>query len=104
MSIPSWARVGAKVVCINDKLPENSPFPMRSECPPRGGIYLVDGTSHSPYSDVETLLISGYPNIDLENGDTRDIGWRVTRFRPLHSLRKDVAAIKSMLLPADELV
>ena len=76
-SLPSWARKGVKVVCVDDGV---SPGRVAlAAIPPVGPVLSVVGTSEDPYGEYgNTLVIEGYPNLH----DGIDVGWRVARFRP----------------------
>lgn len=83
--LPSWARVGAKVVCIDQAiLPGHVSY---ADLPPAGRVVEVTGIVWSPFSDCWNFTIAGYPNPMLGRG--RDIGWRIARFRPVTEFKSD---------------
>jgi len=93
MSIPAWARKGAKVVCIS-----NAPEPGKvfyNECPPLGEPVTISG--HVYALNGWALVIAEYPNPDIVVGE---VGWLARRFRPLISQADDIATHFQALLSA----
>lgn len=80
--IPSWARVGAKVVWADvSKRPGwlyYAPRPANSGEIVRISSIIVDGENVEP-----CLVIEGWPNRLRLTRHGRDLGWRLSRFRPL---------------------
>lgn len=78
-SIPSWAKPGAKVVCVHHELLNGTRFV--STPPPIGEPVKVLGFSRPHMVDQSIgLIIEGYPNVSRVDG--QDIGWHVARLRP----------------------
>jgi hypothetical protein len=99
MSIPVWAHVGAKVVCIDDTdrgllargyVQGDDPIPLKWT------VCVVAGHANT-YGEPH-LLIDGYPNRSW--GD--DFGWHVSRFRPLVTIDDDIATHFASLLDVRE--
>ena len=95
----SWARVGAKCVCVDAE-----PMPglvFMAPPPVKGQVYTITATFMGIWG-VPTATLAGLPN--ERNG--HDLGWSLKRFRPLvtRSQEQDVAMFKSLLTPAPELV
>lgn len=89
-SIPSWARVGAKVVCVDDTAILGS-LPLSV-----GSIYTIVGVTVPPKNKhrVGRLLLA-----DVTNPLTGDGAFGITRFRPLitKSQEQDVAIFRHLL-------
>lgn len=88
--IPSWARIGAKVVCVDaawSSIPPANPLRLRA-------TYTI--------TDVVSEFNEFHPNgrlllDEVDNPIKSGWGFAVQRFRPVHTLRQDVRAIKSAL-------
>jgi hypothetical protein len=91
MSVPSWARVGAKVVCVSEAGRIIDGFTLE-DAPKIGGVYTIEG--HEADEDGEVFLYL----CEFPLGATN-----IRNLRPVNTLRVDVRAIKSMLreLPAE---
>lgn len=96
-SIPSWARVGAKVVCVDDTAILGS-LPLSV-----GSIYTIVGVTVPPKNKHRVgrhrraayrLLLA-----DVTNPLTGDGAFGITRFRPLitKSQEQDVAIFRHLL-------
>lgn len=92
--LPSWARVGARVICIDDVPDAGKSFP--DYMPTKGDICVIAGFSASGYRDEPTLVIEGHPNWCAIH--RREVGYFVRRFRPLITLEADLEAHFSQLL------
>lgn len=83
MRIPSWARVGAKVVCIRD-LWEGRRL-LWAPKPIIGSIYTISmvGASHNEWGNFGIMLdeLKSYP-----------YGYEIEAFRPLITQQDDIAA------------
>ena len=98
-AIPSWARVGAKVVCVDDSCRPGRLWltytPIVAE-----RIYVIAGVGPSWLGgDEPVLFLDGCPNSTFGVGDD---GWRVSRFRPLITQEDDIATHFSALLDVRE--
>ena len=87
--LPSWARVGAKVVCVND-----APLPgtfWNADGPKRGSQYTIKRIFVGPRgfwsADFDELVRSA----SAKQKYGPDIGYRLDRFRPLVSQSDDLA-------------
>lgn len=92
--IPSWARVGAKVVCVDNKIyrgEKSGPMPNLRE-PVTVKAFLPDSLGRGPH-----LIIEEFPNIGKFS--RMELGWRLSRFRPLITEADDIALFKSLLNP-----
>lgn len=79
--IPSWARPGVKVVCVDDSCgPKEEWLP--GEAPEKGQIYTIERAFS--YSNDRVVLwlreIQRHPNVVIRWGDN---GYFIHRFRPL---------------------
>jgi len=99
--LSSWARVGAKCVCIKkDHWVDAAGLPSTSRDPSFGEICEVTGTTDSFRLPGATLLyLKGYGRFH----------YLVDHFRPVvppkaKTQADDIALIKSLLTPAPELV
>jgi hypothetical protein len=105
MNIPSWARVGAKVVCVDARWFEGtSPLVNRS-------VYTVVSVGHSSGQGLDgrsgrfvclELLEAANPT---DSGDPDgDPGFDICRFRPLitRSQEDDLAIFRPLLVPTKE--
>ena len=98
-TIPSWARIGAKVVCINGGTTNSLGFDYLGRVPVTGGVYTVTKVVRETGDRYWLLVLAGF-----EVG--RDCGWNIARFRPLVSQADDIATHFAYLLDtrAPELV
>lgn len=97
--IPSWARVGAKVVCV-----DGSPALEMSVYIPfleKGEIYLVEGVLREKGVDRKTGLFGEVDTLKLAGVARRGTvqGFDTSRFRPLITEADDIAQFKSLLNP-----
>lgn len=92
MDIPSWSRVGAKVVCINNKA---LPGHVWSSLPqPRvGSIYTVTRMFISPIDGSPVVRLMELPETEPFDG-----GYLISRFRPLITQQDDIEAHFRVLL------
>lgn len=92
----SWARVGAKCVIINSIRwrKDRSHF---SPIPPEGTLCVVAGLYDR--RDGPSVLIDGWPNMCPNH--RVDVGWLVSRFRPIVSQEDDTSMFKSLLKPTE---
>lgn len=91
--VPSWARPGVKVVCINDAVIPGVGTFWAGVVPPRGTVCTVRRAYR--HSDGNAVLeIVEYPN---EWGGS-EWGWLVERFRPVRTIEDDLAAHFTHLL------
>jgi len=105
MSIPSWVRVGAKVVCVND-----DPNLMRVNAVHPGldglsknSIYTISGTYIDPW--VRCLMVRLVEiTRRFEPMADGEAGFIVSRFRPVQTLRQDVRMVKALIrqMPASK--
>lgn len=81
--IPSWARKGAKVVCVNDAaFPEQiGPEWMSDTGLREGAIYTIRGLSPCWSGQTGVLLAEVVYPVDGRLG--AEPGYRISRFRPL---------------------
>lgn len=89
----SWAKVGAKVVCVDQK-----PMPgwvLMHPPPKKGEVLTITGIQEDRLGRGVTLTIGGYPNHSVLDG--HDLGWHIRRFRPVKTQEQDVAMFKSLL-------
>jgi len=84
--IPSWARVGAKVMCVD------------GATDPHGNA-VVAGETYT-ISRTDSDGVTGYVSL-VEDRD-QDCGWYVSRFRPLITLEHDMAVHFERLLDVPE--
>lgn len=101
MDIPSWARPGVKVVCVDD-----APKPGRlaiNPKPPVGTICEIIEVKRSVLvgDDYYVLCIKDWPNQSVQGSG--ELGWDVRRFRPLQypkqSEETDLAKFREFLTP-----
>jgi hypothetical protein len=98
--LPSWAKVGARVVCVNDGW-TTDPSPLS-----KGAVYTVVGIAsdfakHGEFAGLgtcPTFLLKETKNPTLGNG------FNIARFRPLvtRSLEQDIAQFIPLLTPSKE--
>jgi hypothetical protein len=92
MSLPSWARVGAKVVCIDAV----------------GTPELVEGQTYTIEAvDDVPLRVGGFGVWLVDVGVMQDrvgsyFGFRLSRFRPLVTIEDDIATHFASLLDVRE--
>lgn len=101
--LPSWARVGAKVVCVDDS---NQCWPWyapeQDECVVKDGIYVIE--SAGIYFDFESgedyvgLTVCGVRRVD----GVRNVPFDISRFRPLVTLEDDITTYFAELLDVRE--
>jgi hypothetical protein len=102
MNIPSWARVGAKVVCVHPANPIfGDMWPLRE-----GAVYTVTGVVPESYQSTGcptpgpvALLLAG-----VVNPSSHARAFNIGRFRPLitRSLEDDLAIFRPLLVPTKE--
>jgi hypothetical protein len=88
--IPSWARVGAKVVCINDRQQEFDPSSLKWDALDAGQVYTISGVWGGLGAGARIMLA----------GSQVRFGFYVRRFRPLvtdEQKAADLALFKSWL-------
>lgn len=100
--IPSWARVGAKVVCVDDA---GGPDKWtEGDGPARGCIYTIVRAlvADDGLVDIHLAEIRRGPLARARWGN--DVGYSVHRFRPLITQQDDIEAHFRALLdvPVDE--
>lgn len=96
MSIPSWAKVGAKCICVDGRLYFWAPGVANSSRPPvKGEIYTIVASRIDIYGDAR-VFIEGCPN--LKAFDPTDHGWGVERFRPVKTIEDDISEHFAILL------
>lgn len=90
-----WAKIGAKVVCINDD-------PAASRLPSAylwsGEISIVSGSTYT-ISSIGIHSITGNIAIKLKEVPDRnwtDEGYHLSRFRPLVSLEDDISMFTAL--------
>lgn len=76
-AIPSWARVGAKVVCVDARGTRQLEA---------GEIYEVAWVGLSQKKRLPMLGINGTTDVDGNRGE-----WKISRFRPLVTIEDDIA-------------
>jgi hypothetical protein len=86
MSIPSWARPGVKVVCIDGA--GGSDVTIGRWAPQVGSVYTVRGYYVGPCWDQIYLAEYRHPKT---HPDGCEIGWRASNFRPLVSNKRTEA-------------
>jgi hypothetical protein len=85
--IPSWAKPGAKVVCVDD-------FPLE------GSIWVSPPVEGVIYTITDTFYQEGVLLLRLkELRNFQDIGYLARRFHPLITEADDIALFKSLLNP-----
>lgn len=92
--IPSWAKRGAKVICVDDAWDDTfCAFPLL-----KGGIYTVDTlfvneATRGKFAGVSSPTIT---LIEAENPDSSTGGFKLARFRPVHTATEseDLAAFR----------
>jgi len=98
-AIPSWARVGAKVVCVDDA-------PIPGQMGPgwggldgltRGEIYTIRGHAKGSYSGLPGVLLAEIIR-PLGRRESYEQPFRLSRFRPLVSQADDIATHFSQFL------
>lgn len=89
--IPSWVRVGQKVVCV-DAAPRKYLAVGLTE----GAIYTIRGTNVAPNGVPGVLLVEVQSSIVWRDG--RESSYHVDRFRPLVTIEDDLKAHFSALL------
>jgi hypothetical protein len=100
--IPSWARVGAKVVCITKAV---SPVILRHNYPKQGGIYTVRKVVFASADGKPCLLLNEVVNFIWEPGiSQREPAFGAENFRPLISQQDDIETHFKALLDVPEQV
>lgn len=103
--IPSWAKPGAKVVCVNA-----TPKPLRDtngvlHDPSYFGFILpVEGENYTirsakAYKDHVGILLNEIDNTHCVNEKGIEVALAIWRFRPLITEADDIALFKSLLNP-----
>lgn len=97
MSIPSWAKPGQKVVCLNSDWRKGDDTPLwlwvwlkATGLPVAGCVYTISSVRRHPFDGGAALRLKGWGVI----------GFHVEWFRPLVSTKtesEDVALIKSLI-------
>ena len=95
--LPSWARVGAKVVCV-DAACRPGRFWRPSEAPTQGNIYTVAAAFFNPAGDPRIHLVELQRSPETIKVLGYLAGYRVERFRPLITLEDDLEAHFRQLL------
>lgn len=96
---PSWARVGAKVVCIDDDGQYISSYlPNSNEFVIRGETYVIRwaGIATDWRGEHAAVHVTGVVRIDPTDG--KDVPFAIERFKPLITLEADLEAHFSQLL------
>lgn len=86
-AIPSWARVGAKVVCVDAADTQSGGVPEIAE----GVVYQIRWAGH--YSDWYNGEYSGVRLVGIDRFDTAvlsDVAFKLFRFRPLITQQDDI--------------
>lgn len=107
MTVPSWARVGAKVICVNvEILPHQKASTYRRSSLDQlkvGATYTISGIGHASTGRPGLWLAEASCTWKWKDG--REAGFDMTRFRPIvtRTQEQDVRTIKSMLrdMPAE---
>ncbi len=86
--LPSWARVGAKVVCI---VQCTNPVTLRHNYPRKGEAYTVRAVVFHSLSGNPLFLLDEAVNSTWEVDGAREPGFPVSGFRPLVSQSDDIA-------------
>ena len=86
MGLPSWARVGAKVVCISTFGGRTAPH-----IPVKGQIYTISGLSPD-HQWGEMLSLAEFGDERISRSTTRSYQYPVHCFRPLVTLEDDIEA------------
>ena len=98
-AIPSWARVGAKVVCVDNGPHQSSTgWAEDDDIPSVGGVYTVSNVFTDPYRDVVFHLAELRRGYMSKREWGYDTGYGVWRFRPLVSQSDDIATHFAHLL------
>jgi hypothetical protein len=95
--LPSWARVGAKVVCV-DAACRPGRFWRPSEAPVQGKIYTVAAAFFNPAGEPRIHLVELQRSPETIKVLGYLAGYRVERFRPLITLEDDLEAHFRILL------
>jgi hypothetical protein len=97
MTIPSWAKVGAKVVCVDDSVAGSVLRIVRAGFRPAAlDVPLVSGKTYT-ISAINVHPVFGSYCVRLSDlasrshGSVTDWGYDISRFRPLVTQQDDVA-------------
>lgn len=103
--VPSWAKTGAKVVCVNA-----APKPLRDTngvphdpsyfgftLPVEGETYTI--RSAKAYKDGVGIFLNEIDNTHCLNGKGNEVALGIWRFRPIITEADDIALFKSLLNP-----
>lgn len=84
-AIPSWARVGAKVVCIKGGTPNSAAYTMFGiSYPTTDEVVTITKAFVNPWGRAVLDLVE-YPS------PQEGVGWEIEHFRPLVSQSDDIA-------------
>lgn len=98
----SWARVGVKVVCVDDAWPENSWYGYEV-LPVKGQAYTIRDLVE--YEGTLCCLLVEVQNSPQDyNQGMIEAAFAVRRFRPLITQEDDVAMFRELLNVADKKV
>jgi hypothetical protein len=101
MSVPSWARRGQKVVCVDDTDLEHRSY--QETCPVSGAVYTIREVMPSTRWPGEFVITL----VEIVNQPQRYAGglceccFRGTRFRPLVTLESDIETHFAQYLKTD---
>lgn len=90
MDLPSWARVGAKVVCVDNAPHPGTGWPDNDQ-PEIGTVYTIVSFGVNPIGEAALYLaeICRGPRTVAHYG--YDTGYALRRFRPLVDQQTDIA-------------
>jgi hypothetical protein len=93
MSIPAWARVGAKVVCVNAGRFNAWHLPMDAdERVVEGEVYTISRAMIDDDGDAILHLVEVRRNAASRRALGPDVGYWAARFRPLITQSDDISA------------
>lgn len=95
-AIPSWCRVGAKVVYLGAVNP--SPNHKRLSA---GAVYVIRSIMQNPDTGTWGVRVEGVQNI-IHDRLRLELGYNVSRFRPVHTLEDDITTYFAGLLDVRE--
>lgn len=102
--IPSWARVGAKVVCVQGSQPRpNSTYDLRSTMPIVGEVYTLRHVMATPKGAGVWLEEIVNPIGNPAKGWNGETGFHLSCFRPVKTIEDDIATHFEALLRAPQL-
>jgi hypothetical protein len=98
--LPSWARVGAKVICIlSDWTPDERAAYRDVSFPVEGATYTIREVTTTYWDGVVCLRLEEICNpVIMWRDGAAEAAFDVGRFRPLHTLETDLEAHFTELL------